>query len=951
MNRPTVRPAAPSRPRRPGRAAALPSVPVPSAGSRRPRRAGRAIALSGALLAVSLLPLSAQAPGFETVVGHDFGERITEHHQMVRYLETLAETSPRVTLLDQGESWEGRRLLAAVVTSPENHDRLGEIREGASTLADPRGVEPAEIERLVESQPAVLWYGGSIHGFELSGSEGLLKLLERLATGEDAATRRVLEEAVVIVDPMLNPDGRDAFAQKNHRALGRSPDPDPLDWANDFTFWQALAYRTGHYFFDTNRDWFAHTQRETRARVRTLRAWHPQISVDAHEMGREVEFYFDPATDPWPPYFPDYARDGFELFNRAYAAAFDSAGFEYMTRERYNYFYPGYTTSHASYQGAVGMLYEQGSSRGLSLERPDGSVRTLDEALEHQYLAAWTAARTAVENRERLLRDYVDAKRAAVEAGREGVRRYLLPPGGDPAHRAEAVDLLRRNGIEVGRLSEGVRLRGVRDRTGREVGERSFPAGTFVVEAAQPLNRLVRTLLEPEIPVPGEFLREARARVERDRNPRFYDITAWSLPLLFDLPGYGTTDGRALPADPVTAPLRPWGEDGDPSTRSGATLPGGTTDATADPGSVPRAGYAYVVDGRTAASVALLYHLVHGGHRAGMLLEPTRIGGREVADGTVVALVGNNDPSLHDAIRELAARFGVALLALDSGLAAGDRPSLGTGELIRVRPPRIALLAEDPVHAYSFGWAWYTLDRQYGIPATVLRTGSVADADLSDFDVLVIPDLFTASGMAEELGEAGRDRLERWVRDGGTLVAIGEGAELVRSEMELVGLRSWYEERTATRAAEDGGEPDGDRAGEAPASGGPDAGESGEPYRFVVPGAILRGEVEKAWWLSAGLGEELPVLVNSSRLYLPPAGPPDAGARPVVTYAEEAPLRLSGHAWPETLERIPGAVFVYEERIGGGRVVVFAEEPNFRAFWRGANRLFLNAVVVGPSAP
>ena len=323
------------------------------------------------VLALLVLPasLGAEVPSFHEVSGHHFGERITLHHQMARYVEALAEASDRVTVVHQGESWEGRALPLAIVTSPANHARLKEIQEGARRLADPRRTSTGEASELAGAQPIVLWMGGSIHGNELSGSEGLLKLLERLSSADDPETLRALDEAVVLIDPMLNPDGRDAFAQANQRMAGRLPNPKRDDWGNSYTGWEAIGYRTGHYFFDTNRDWFAHTQAETRARAATLRTWRPQVVIDAHEMGSNVEFYFDPAAEPFGPFFPSFARAGFELFGNAYAQAFDSAGFEYMTRERYNFFYPGYTTSWGSYQGAVGMLYEQGSTRGLPIER------------------------------------------------------------------------------------------------------------------------------------------------------------------------------------------------------------------------------------------------------------------------------------------------------------------------------------------------------------------------------------------------------------------------------------------------------------------------------------------------------------------------------------------------------------------------------------------------------
>ncbi len=853
-----------------------------------------------AVLAATLLhalsaPAAAQVRQVADVIGHELGERITRHHEMAAYLHHLADASPLVAVERVGASWEDRELLLAVVTAPENHTRLAEIRRNAQRLADPRSTTPAEAEALVAHQPAIVWLGGSIHGFELSGSEGLLKLLDHLTRRDDEATRRALRDLVILIDPMLNPDGRDAFAHLNHENLGRTPNPERDDWSNDFTSWQAVKFRTGHYYFDTNRDWFAHTQRETRARAAVLQQWRPQVVVDLHEMGADAEFYFDPPGDPVSPFFPAFASRWFRTFGAAYAAAFDSAGFEYMSRERYNYFYPGYTTSYGSQQGAVGMLYEQGSSRGLALTRADGSVRRLADALEQQYLAAWTAVRVALRDRERLLREYHQAHRDAVDDGARGVRRYLLPPEGDPVLIRELAALLGRNGIEVRALREAARLSGVRDRAGRSVGERSFPAGTYVIEAAQPRNRLLRTLLEPDTPLPPAFLEAARARVERDENPRFYDITAWSLPLLFNVGAYGSTDGRALPVRPVD-------------------------DAAPGPVVEPAA-YAYLLDGRSAASLAALYHLKAEGYRAAVLTAPTRVAGRDVRGGAVVLRTGQNDSTLQAAVARVAARFGIEVLAAATGLSDSGYPALGSGDfLVNVERPEIAILAEDPIAGYSFGWAWYTLDRQYEIPTTVLRTGSVAGTDLSRFNVIVIPDA-PDSALSEAVGERGRERLTQWVRDGGTLVVIGRSTDFARERLDLIALRSWY-----------------------------DLEEHEDAQPFDVPGAILRVELDRRAWLATGYDAgELPVLVDSERLYLEPGGPPSSGRRVVGRYAAGEPL--SGHLWPESRERLADAVFLYEQRVGAGRVIAFAEDPNYRGYWRGANRLFLNAVVVGPGAP
>lgn len=867
------------------------------------------IILRAATLAASLafplasgLPAQVQpVPTFRDVTGHDFGERITMHHQMQRYLERLAETSPRVRLIRQGESWERRPLLVAVVTSPENHARLDAIRANSLRLADPRRTSPDEARAIIAAQPVISWYGGSIHGFELSGTEGALKLLEHLTTRNDPATLDALQRVVVLIDPILNPDGRDAFAGYNHQKIGQVPSANPLDWSNDFTPWQALSFRTGHYYFDTNRDWFAHTQRETRDRMPTLHAWRPQIATDMHEMGVDAEFYFDPPGEPTNPHLPAFAVRWFREFGNAYAAAFDSAGFEYMTRERYNYFYPGYT-SNRGYQGAVAMLFEQGSTRGLALERPEGPVRTLAQALEQQYVAAWTGVRTAAANRETILREYYESQRAAVNpAG--GPRRYFILNDGSGNTR-ELVRLLRRNDIEVRQLTGELRGVAARDRTGAAAPARSFPAGTFVVETGQPAGRLIRALLDPQVPVPPAFLEVARGFVERNENPRFYDITAWSLPLLFNTQAFSSDDARAA----ETVPVRE-------ESLSARPAPDG------------RGAYAYVLPGTQPASLAVLYQLKERGHRAAVITRAARVGTLDVPHGSVLVRIGQNDTTVHRDVRELAARFDVDVRVARTGLSDPGLPALGSGDwTFNVKQPSIAILAEDPIQAYSFGWSWYTLDQQFQIPTTVLRTRSLGTARLDRFNVIVIPETQSAA-LAAAVGRAGVERLRRWVEDGGTLVTIGGATEFARdsSALNLIALRSWYQSDTGRRATQ-----------------------------YPVPGAILRASLDPSYWLRAGYeGNELPMLVNSNRVYLPPEGPPNSARRVVARYAAGSPL-ISGHAWQESLQRLPGAVAVYEQRVGGGgggRVIAFAEDPSFRAFHRGMNRMFLNAVILGPSAP
>ena len=844
------------------------------------------------------LNANAQVKTFQEVVGHEIGDRITLSHQILDYLNYLEEASDRVTLQEIGTTYDHKLQVAAIVTSPENHARLDEIQSNAHRLNDPRITSRAEADEIIETQPAILYLGGSIHGFELSGTEGVLKTLEYYTTNDDPETLEHLQNTLMVMDPVINSDGRDAFAQFNHQHRGKNANPDLADWSNDFTGWDGRKYRTSHYYFDLNRDWFAHTHPESRNRAALIREWRPQAGVDAHEMGSEREFYFDPPTDPQSPYFPECTSKWMEEYGRAHANYFDSENIEYTKREIFNFFYPAYFTSYMTYQGAVGMLYEQGSSRGFAWELSDGTVRALADAAFNQHTAFKAMIALSSDRRDDLLSDYYQSHVDAIDQGSEGNVRYLIKQEGDPHLVSEVVNLLQRSGIEVDMLTSDTSLGNVVDREGNSVGSHSFEAGTFVIEASQPRMAFIRKLLEPHIQIPEDFLDLARSRVDRGENPRFYDITAWSLPLLYNLQGYSTSDNSSVDAERIDEPI---------------SNPGGMTNEVAE--------YAYLINGNQAAALSTIHPLRDKGIRLHVIYKPTQIDGQPYSSGTIVVRTDGKSEYVHEAVRELAEKHDLKVDAVDSGRADVGFPPLGTVEGNRINKPNIALLGNYPNDAYSFGWAWHTLDRVYDIPHTIINVTKIASTPMERFDVLILPETQISGEMDRYLGEAGKERLQRWVRDGGTLVAIGSASDYVRENLELGNLASWYDDE-----------------------------ENEDAQRLNVPGAFMKTELDSEEWIVSGYDYDLPVLVNSNRLYKAPEGPPSASQRTPIKIAG-TDAHISGHLWEENTERLPESVFLYEERVGSGRIILFTEDVNFRGYWRGADRLFLNAVILGPSAP
>lgn len=855
---------------------------------------------SALFLLLALIPalLFAQVKSFQEVVGHEVGDRITKSHQIVQYLNYLDEASDRITAFEIGTTYNHKLQMGAILTAPENHDRIDEIKANGQRLDDARTTSSSEAQSIIENQPAILYLGGSIHGFELSGTEGVIKLIEHFTTSDDPETLEQLRNTVMVVDPNINSDGRDAFAQANHQMLGRTVHADNDDWSNDFNSWEARKYRTSHYYFDLNRDWFAHTHNETRNRAAVLREWRPQAGVDAHEMGANTEFYVDPPTDPVSPLFPDYTSKWFVHYGNAHADMFDEHHVEYTKGEIFNFFYPAYFTSYMTHQGAVGMLYEQGSSRGFGLELSDGSTRTLADAANQQYLAFRAMVKLSSDRRGEILSDYYQQNVSAIEAGTNGTVRYLIKPEGDPNLVAEAVNLLMRSGVEVYQLTSEASIRNVTDREGSSVGNHTFNPGTYVIEASQPRYSFIRNLLDPEVPMPEGFLEEARKRVDRGENPRFYDITSWSLPLLYNLQGFSSSDSRSISAERVTEPVQ-----------TGSSTP------------LQRAQYAYLMDGNQAKALSAIPYLRDQGIRVHVLYKATQVNQKPYASGTVIVRTDGNIEEVHSAVSELKDRFGLDVDPVNSGQADQGFPPLGSVEGTRITEPKIAIVGDHPIDAYSFGWVWHTLDRTYEIPHIIMNTRSLGSTPLERFNVIVLPEISGASQFADMLGESGIDRLTRWVQDGGTLVALGSATDFVREQLEMTDIKSWYDEE-----------------------------ENEDAQRVTVPGAFFSTELDDENWLTSGYSHGFPALVNSNRIYLSPEGAPTSRKNTPVMIAD-GQSKISGHAWQENLERTPGTVFAYEERVGSGRVIAFAEDINFRGYWRGANRLFLNAVILGPSAP
>ena len=842
-------------------------------------------------------------PTLEAVIGHRPGTAITTPDEIGRYLEALAKAAPdRTRLVKYATSWEGRPLHYLIVGSKERIAKLDDVRRGMQVLAS----GTPEADRLIAELPVVVLLIHGVHGNEISSSDAALaEAYHLLAARGHADADLTLREALVIIDPMQNPDGRQRFVTQNLLGRALEPDPNPQSAEHDEPW---PGGRVNHYLFDMNRDYFALSQRETQGRAQVMLEWYPQVVVDLHEMAGNSSYYFAPPADPINPLMTESQRKSLEMFGRANATEFDKRGFAYFVREVYDAFYPGYGDSWPAFHGAVAMTYEQASARGLAFAREDGGTLTYLQGVTQHFTAAITTAATAARNREKLLREYLEFRRGAIALGQKGTREYLIPPGKDPSRAVRLARLLVAQGIQVKRAQDAF-----------QSGSQQMPVGTFIIPLAQPAGRLARNLLDPDIKMDEAFLKEQDRRRKARLPDQIYDVTAWSLPLMFDVDVVSSDRISSVRTDDVrtntefaSAPPPP------PAGTLGFLMPWGSG-AAATVAAALRQG----IKIQTADDV-----FTHAG--------------RQFAIGTAFVRLAENPEGTAATVQQLARHHGAELVPIaqtwtDEGI------SLGSGRTARLRAPRVLLAWDTPVSTLSAGFARYVLEQRFGQKVTAMRVSTLQNYDMKDYDVLVLP------SATYSFSDDALRRLKDWIRNGGTLITIAEASRwAARDRVGLLSTDTLLRDGSPERDAPEGG------AAPAPAGAGakPDLTKPFDYEKAIQPdrerpenlaGAVLRVALYPYHWLTAGLDGEIQTVYEGARVFAPLKL--DAGVN-VGTYAPLERLVAAGLVWKEAQPLLAGRAHVMHQPTGRGHVIAFSEEPNYRAYAEATQLLFINAVLL-----
>ncbi len=907
------------------------------------------------------------------LLGQPLGSRMARPAEIVRAFETWARESNLLELGQHGQTYEGRPLIHAIVSSPGNMARLQEIQKTNALLNDPRKISEAAAQDLLESTPAVAWMGYSIHGDETSGSDASLALAYHLIASKDAQVKQLLEDVVIVIDPQMNPDGRARIVSMVEQNSGYRVNLDSASSARG-----VWPYGRGnHFLFDMNRDWMAGVAPETRARWKVLRQWTPQLFVDAHEMSGLDTFLMYPQAAPFHPALPKRLAHWQRTFAAAHGKAFDKLGWGYYTREWADAWYPGYSDAWGSLNGAIGMLYEQGSNRGQPLMRRSGEVVPYREAVHGQVLASWSNLLTLQANRVAIRKDAFAHRQAQLKPERGEDAVVVFVPERVGRRLTNLIETLMAQGVEVYRQSQSFTGTSCTSDMGLSEKSHDFPKGCYVIPLAQPQGALVRAMLEFDPRIDDETAADERARLERGDSSRLYDVTGWDLARQNDLqawfcridsaPGHiCTPENLRAEASPAAMLSRPdisepyaygiWGDDDRCLAFAASAMEHGLIVHVADEAFSPDMGKGVTMS-MPRGSLLLRRH-----------------------ENPTAALVPQNQKALatvdfDELVRQISLRTGADAIPLAGGRAGSqDTADLGGGHFSMLAQPRIALLTGSPLGQQGFGHAWQYLDEVLGVPVSLIGADELDSTDLRRYNVLIIP-----PGRINDILRSSKQGLQTWVRSGGTLIASGSAAvalankdlglsrvvrrSSVLDDLEIYGeaarrdrtagtvpfdsAKLWGDAAEEEVIADEGAEEDPKEEQEADSDNAlahldKDAKRAdGLAQRFMPVGVILRAHSDRHSWLTYGTRSQMPVPFGGRSVLLSTGDVP-------VRISGMDDLRLGGLVWPEAKVRLADSAWLARHRLGYGQVILFASSPVFRGSWNGTARLLGNAAILGP---
>ena len=830
------------------------------------------------LLLFSVTSIFAQTPvqNPTAYLGYPLGTQFTPHHRVVSYVEYLSRQFPRqVKLIPYGMSYENRPLMVAVVASESNFPKLEEIR-----------TNNLKSIGLMDGQPtarptAIAWMNYNIHGNEAVSTEAVMQVMFDLLDPQNATSRGVLANTVVVLDPCANPDGFDRYVNWYNQKVGRTFNPNANAWEHREPW---PGGRMNHYLYDLNRDWAWQVQRESQQRTALYQQWMPHLHADFHEMGANSPYYFSPAARPYHEAITPWQREFQQTIGEYNRKSFDKNGWLYFTRENFDLFYPSYGDTYPTYNGAIGMTYEQGGSgvAGLGLAKDDGDTLTLQQRISHHVAASVASMEALSAKADRTVSEFIKFFEVAKNAPTAVYKSYVIKTKGDEGKVKAFTNYLDRQGFQYGYAGRETAATGYGFQSDKTESFR-IEAGDVVLNLYQPRSTMLKILMEPKSALEDSVT---------------YDITSWSLPYAYGLKAFALKDR----INPVTKPA---------------------VTSTAQPAKIAKP-YAYVVRWQSHEDAHFLAHLLHNKVRVRAAEKPFEIDGQSFGSGSLIITRGENT-RLGDGFDQLvqneARDHGVTVLPVSTGYVTKGA-DFGSNSVQQLKAPRVAALAGEGTVPMAAGEVWFYFDRELEYPVSIIGTNQLANARLNDFDVLIMPN----GNYGQVLTEKTLATLKSWVQAGGKLIAM-EGALASLAGKEGFSLKQKEEEKKdkkdEKKSAADTLKIYADRERSAVSE--------------ETPGSIYRVSLDN----THPLGYGFPGFYHSLVLQTANYGFLSDGWNVGILKKNDLVAGFAGKIARKKLENT--LVFGVQE-MGRGQVVYLVNNPLFRGFWYSGKLLFANAV-------
>ena len=662
-----------------------------------------------------------------SVIGHEVGEFHISHDKLSHYVQEISRASNRVKLVNRGKSYENRTSWLMIITSESNHSRLEEIRKQHLELSNSKN---KDID--VSNMPIVVYQGFSVHGDEPSGSNASLPLMYHLLASNSQETIELLENTIILLDPSFNPDGLQRFSQWANSNKNQSLTADPNDREYN-QYWP--RGRTNHYWFDLNRDMLPNQLVETNAKVKTFTEWLPNILTDHHEMGTNSSFFFQPGVpERKNPLISDLNQALTREIGTYHEKALNSIGSLYYSEEDYDDFFFGKASTYPDANGSIGILFEQGSSRGHIQESVNG-ILTFPFTIRNQLTAAFSTLEAAKNMRVKLLNYMKDFYDDQIELNPKSSDNIVFGKLKDESTVYHLADLLNSHKIKFNKISEDVVLN----------GKKYTKDNSFII----PMNQPKRTLINAMFYTQTEF-----------KDSLFYDVSAWTFPLAFNV-NYSYTDNLSK-----SSVSKLFGEEVTQTKK-----PVGNVDSKSE--------YAYLFEPHEYYAQAAVYHLIKEGLRIKTATRKFSINGEEFDYGTYLIPVQNqsiNSEDIYDKLLEIAKKYNINFKSQSTGITSGI--DLGSDYFINVNQPEIALIVGDGVRSYDAGEIWHLLDTRYNIPIAKLDVDDLRYIDLSKYSHIILPD-YNGSKIRSE-------QINNYINEGGNLIAYRNSVKWVSNNLNEI---------------------------------------------------------------------------------------------------------------------------------------------------------------------